>query len=139
MEPIVKDKKERSLKNFFIAGAAVLAAYCAGVVFSGFADDLPGIIFVSILLIMMNFILHMLLCVSGKIAWYALPFWWAACVFPLYIASYHIISPSFFGRDFTFIILGMFTLLPPLAVSLLISLIYLWCDKRKKTEKNVAK
>lgn len=133
MEPATRNTNEQAQRDFLTAGAAVLVSYCAALWRSWlYVNDSRQIVIALILLFMLNFILHALLCVQGKIAWYALPVWWAFCVVPLYIASFHILTPSYFGRDFTFISMGIFTLLPPLAVSLLTSLIYLWRAKRKK-------
>lgn len=74
--------------------------------------------------ILVNSALHLALVSRRKLHFAVLPAAWALCIVPLYIYSYHIESnPGFLGRNFLFVILGLFMLLPVFAVSLLTSIV----------------
>lgn len=67
--------------------------------------------------------LHFGLVAPGRVSLLALPLGWALALGPHYIFSYYIDKPGFFGRKFTFQVLGIIFLAPSFAISLLLSLI----------------
>lgn len=110
------------MKDFLTALIVVVFTYICSLTIVIQAGVPGSIIPVALAQIFVNSALHSQLCAKGRISAAALPAAWALCVIPLYIYSFHIDRFSgFFGRDFTFMVLGFFTLLPIFAVSALTS------------------
>lgn len=110
------------MKDFLTALLVVALTYICSLAIVVSANAPGPIIPVALAQIFVNSVLHTQLCAKGRIHSAALPAAWALCVVSLYIYSFHIDRYSgFFGRGFTFMALGFFTLLPVFAVSLLTS------------------
>lgn len=103
-------------------GAAAL--YCAGLYCSHSSEYPAALILITpVIFISATIAAHFSLAAPGHISLLALPAGWALAFGPHYFYSHHIERPSFFGRKFTFHVLGALYLAPPLAVSLLLALL----------------
>lgn len=83
-----------------------------------------AVLLLPLLLIALTGAAHYYLATPGHISLLSLPLGWALAVVPHYIYSYRISKPgNFFGRDFTFQVLGLLFVAPPALASVVCSLV----------------
>lgn len=116
----------KDLATVFIV--VLLTFICSLAIFTGNARlpaaviMIPPVILIQPLLAGVNTALHLIYAARGRIRLAALPVMWASCIVPLYIYCYCInMFGGLLGLGFTFIVYGLFTVLPVFVISSLTS------------------
>lgn len=123
------------MKSYTACFAIILAAYFISVIIPVNANaTITGFIFTALLIQgTANTILHFAFCRSGKVAPFALPLMWVSCILPLYVYCFSAMTSSgFFGPDFIFVAIGLFSLAPALAISIFTCVIFYIAERFRK-------
>lgn len=118
------------MPNFYLASAAALLGppllYMLSLALAALPQrnwSAPAVLLPPLLLMGITVAAHYYLVLPGYISNLSLPLGWALALVPHYIYSYRISRPGFFGRKFTFQILGMLFVAPPALTAVVCSLV----------------